>query len=415
MSNLGEQIKTMKKITTAIKKDFPIFKNNKGLVFLDSGASTQKPKVVIDAVKEVYEKHYANVHRGIYKLSEQSSELYEQTREKVAKFINASSEKQIIFTKNTTESINLLAFTWGMDNIKKGDIILVTEMEHHANLLPWRELAKRKKAIIKYVPVKKNGRLDLNKLDSLLSSKVKLLAIAHMSNVLGTINPVKKIIAKAHKKKIKVMVDGAQAVPHFPVDLQDLDADFYAFSPHKMLAPSGVGILYAKEEILESMNPFLVGGGMIANVTHQDAEWNEIPFKFEAGTPNIEGVIGFGAAIDYLSSVGMKNIFKHEQKITKIALRELSKVEGLKIMGPSDNKDRGAVFSFVLNGVHPHDMATMLDEQNIAIRAGHHCAQPLHQSLGIEATTRASFYLYNTEEDIYKLVRALKKVKKIFK
>ncbi|XOU94024.1 MAG: aminotransferase class V-fold PLP-dependent enzyme [Candidatus Kerfeldbacteria bacterium] len=405
----------MRKIDKGIKKDFPIFKNNSGLVFLDSGASTQKPKVVIDAVKEVYEKYYANVHRGIYKLSEESSELYEQTREKVAKFINTSSEREIVFTKNTTESINLLAFTWGYQHIKKGDVILVTEMEHHANLLPWRELAKQKKAIIKYVPVKSNGRLDMVKLDKMLTSKVKLLAITHMSNVLGTINPIKKIVTKAHKKGIKVMVDGAQAAPHFPVDVTDLDADFYAFSPHKMLAPSGVGILYAKEEILESMNPFLTGGSMIAHVTHKEAEWNEIPFKFEAGTPNIEGVIGFGSAIDYLNSIGMKNIFKHEQKITKIALRELSKVEGLKIMGPKESKDRGAVFAFTLDDIHPHDMATMLDELNIAIRAGHHCAQPLHQSLGIEATTRASFYLYNTEEDIKKLVRALIKVKKLFK
>ncbi len=398
-----------------IKKDFPIFKNNSGLVFLDSGASTQKPKVVIEAVKNVYEKHYANVHRGIYKLSEQSSEAYEKTREKVAKFINAGSEKEIVFTKNTTESINLLAFTWGNQNIKKNDVILVTEMEHHANLLPWRELAKYKKAIIKYVPVNKNGRLDLAKMDKLMTSKVKLLAITHMSNVLGTINPIKQIVAKAHKKNIKVMVDGAQAVPHFPVDVTDLDADFYAFSPHKMLAPSGVGILYAKEEILENMKPFLTGGSMIAHVTHQEAEWNDIPFKFEAGTPNIEGVIGFGAALDYLSSIGMKNVFRHEQKITKIALKKLSAVEGLKIMGPKDAKDRGAVFSFTLDEIHPHDMATLLDEENIAIRAGHHCAQPLHQSLGVEATTRASFYLYNTEKDIDKLVIALNKIKKIFK
>ncbi|MDP2684321.1 MAG: cysteine desulfurase [bacterium] len=404
----------MKKIDYKIKRDFPIFRNNPGLVFLDSGASTQKPKVVIDAVRNVYEKHYANVHRGIYKLSEQASDLYEQTREKVAKFIHASSEKEIIFTKSTTESINLLAFTWGMKNIKKGDVILVTEMEHHANLLPWRELAKYKKAIIKYVPVKKNGRLDMQKLDKMLSSKVKLLAIAHMSNVLGTINPIKKIVAKAHNQGIKVMVDGAQAVPHFPVDVTNLDADFYAFSPHKMLAPSGVGILYAKEEILESMPPFLTGGSMIAHVTFKDEEWNEVPFKFEAGTPNIEGVIGFGAALDYLQSIGMKNIYKHEQRITKAALKEFSKIEGLKLMGPKDSKDRGAVFSFTLHNIHPHDMATLLDEENIAIRAGHHCAQPLHQKFGIEASTRASFYIYNTEEDIYKLVRALNKVKKVF-
>jgi len=398
-----------------IKKDFPIFKNNRGLVFLDSGASTQKPKVVIEAVKNVYEKHYANVHRGIYKLSESASDLYEQTRLKTAKFINADSEREIVFTKNTTESINLLAFTWGRQNIKKDDVILVTEMEHHANLLPWRQLASEKKAVIQYVPVKQNGRLDMVKLDRLITRRVKLLAITHMSNVLGTINPIKKIVVKAHKKNIKVMVDGAQAVPHFPVDVTDLDADFYAFSPHKMLAPSGVGILYAKEDVLESMKPFLTGGSMIAHVTHKEAEWNEIPFKFEAGTPNIEGVIGFGAALDYLNSIGMKNIFRHEQKITKIALNKLSKVEGLKIIGPKDAKDRGAVFAFTLDDIHPHDMATLLDEENIAIRAGHHCAQPLHQSLGVEATTRASFYIYNSEKDIDRLVIALNKIKKIFK
>jgi len=405
-----------KQLGKHLKKDFPIFKNNPGLVFLDSGASAQKPQVVIDKVSEVYEKYYANVHRGIYSLSEKASEEYENVRSKVVKFINADSERQIIFTKNTTESINLVAYTWGRQNIKEGDEILITEMEHHANMLPWRWLAKEKKAKVVYWPVNNKGRLDLSGLDKLLTTKTKLVAFTHMSNVLGTINPAKDIVKKVKdKSKALVLVDGAQSVPHFPVDVADIGADFYVFSSHKMCGPAGVGVLHVKEEILESMDPFMYGGDMIANVTFKGAEWNEIPYKFEAGTPNIAGVIGFGAAIDYLQGIGMDRVFKHEEELVKIGLDKLLKVKGLNLLGPHDPKDRGAVFAFDLEGIHPHDSASIFDEQKICVRAGHHCTQPLHIKLGLPASLRASFYLYNIKEDFDKLIQGIKKVQEIFK
>jgi len=405
-----------KQLGKHLKKDFPIFKNNPGLVFLDSGASAQKPQVVIDKVSEVYEKYYANVHRGIYSLSEKASEEYENVRSKVVKFINADSERQIIFTKNTTESINLVAYTWGRQNIKEGDEILITEMEHHANMLPWRWLAKEKKAKVVYWPVNNKGRLDLSGLDKLLTTKTKLVAFTHMSNVLGTINPAKDIVKKVKdKSKALVLVDGAQSVPHFPVDVADIGADFYVFSSHKMCGPAGVGVLHVKEEILESMDPFMYGGDMIANVTFKGAEWNEIPYKFEAGTPNIAGVIGFGAAIDYLQGIGMDRVFKHEEELVKIGLDKLLKVKGLNLFGPHDLKDRGAVFAFDLEGIHPHDSASIFDEQKICVRAGHHCTQPLHIKLGLPASLRASFYLYNIKEDFDKLIQGIKKVQEIFK
>ncbi|MFA6098098.1 MAG: cysteine desulfurase [Patescibacteria group bacterium] len=404
-----------KQLGQNIKKDFPIFKNNPGLVFLDSGASAQKPQAVIRAITDCYEKYYANVHRGIYKLSEKSSAAYESVRAKAAGFINAGSEKRIVFTRNTTESINLVAYTWGRQNIRAGDEILLTEMEHHANMLPWRVLAKEKKASVKYWPINQEGRLDLNELDKLLTKKTKLVAFTQMSNVLGTINPAKEIIKKIRSQgSALVLIDGAQSVPHFSVDVRDLDADFYVFSSHKMCGPTGVGVLYAKDEILEKMNPFLYGGDMIANVTLQEMEWSEVPAKFEAGTPAIAEVIGFGAAIDYLQDIGMDNVFKYEEEMVKAGLRALLSVEGLKLFGPHEPEARGAVFAFEIPGVHPHDAASIFDEQNIAVRAGHHCAQPLHQKLGIPASLRASFYLYNTLEDLNKLISGIKKAQEIF-
>lgn len=401
-----------------IKKDFPIFRqkfSGQPLVYLDSTASSQKPQAVIDAVSDCYEKYYANVHRGIYQLSELASDAYEASRATVAKFIGATI-REIIFTRNATESLNLIAFTWGKQNIAEGDEIIITEMEHHANIVPWQQLTAEKKAKLHYWPITDEGRLDLDKLDALLNGRTKLVSLSHMSNVLGTINPVKDIIKKIRKFRsdIVISIDGAQSLPHIPVNVVDIDADFYSFSSHKMLGPAGVGVLYGKAEILESMPPFLTGGDMITKVTFEGAEWNDIPFKFEAGTPNIAGVIGLAAAINYLEDLGMDNVYQHEQDLTARVFSELLKIDGLKLFGPKDIKDRGAIFSFTLGDIHPHDLASILDEQGVAIRAGHHCAQPLHQRFGIEATGRASFYIYNTDEDIKSLIEGLKKAQELF-
>ncbi len=398
-----------------LKKDFPVFRNNPGLVFLDSGASAQKPQAVIDKVREVYEQYYANVHRGIYSLSERSSEEYEAVRGKTAQLINAASEKNIIFTRNTTESINLVAYTWGRRNIRAGDEILLTEMEHHANMLPWRWLAKEKKARIVYWPVNDSGRLTLRDLDSLVTKRTKLIAFTHMSNVLGTINPAKEIVRRIRSRsQALVLIDGAQSVPHFPVDVTAIGCDFYAFSSHKMLGPAGVGVLYGREAILQAMDPFLYGGDMIANVTFQTVEWNEVPFKFEAGTPNIAGVIGFGAAIDYLQKVGLRTIERHEAAIVKVGLKKFSELPGVTLLGPHDAKDRGAVFAFVIDGVHPHDSASVFDEMKVCIRAGHHCTQPLHEKYGLSASNRASFYLYNGVADFGPLIAGIRKSQRLF-
>lgn len=401
-----------------IKKDFPIFQkpvNGKPLVYLDSAASAQKPGVVIEAEKKFYAEGYANVHRGIYYLSERASEAYEAVRAKVASFINAQP-REIIFTKNATESINLVAYSWGRQHIKSGDEILLTEIEHHANLVPWQLLAKDKKAKLRFIPIDKDYRLQLDTLKELVTKKTKLLALTHMSNVLGTINPVAEIIKQARSlnKGITILVDGAQSVPHFKVDMKQIDADFYAFSSHKMLGPTGVGVLYGKEKILNAMPPFLAGGDMISEVTFKGATWNELPWKFEAGTPNAAGVIGFGAAIGYLEKIGMDAILEHELRLTSKALAALSAIPGLFIYGPHEARDRGGVIAFAIKNVHPHDLASILDEQGIAIRAGHHCAMPLHQKLGIEASARVSFYLYNTEADIDALVSGIKKAQEVF-
>jgi len=402
-----------------IKKDFPIFKqriNNNPLVYLDSAASTQKPSVVITAEKRFYEEYYANVHRGIYYLSERASEAFESAREAVRQFIGAKSTREVIFTKNATESINLVAYAWGRQHIQAGDEILLTEMEHHANLVPWQLLAQAAGAQLKFIPLDTSYRLSLDTLDQLITPKTKLLALTHMSNVLGTINPVADIIVKARSlnDKIIILVDGAQSVPHFPVDVRQLGADFYAFSSHKMLGPTGVGVLYGQEKILSAMPPFLAGGDMISEVTYQEAKWNELPWKFEAGTPNAAGVIGFGAAINYLNNIGMPTVAQYESMLTDAALVALSTIKGLRILGPGKNQDRGGVISFTVDGVHPHDLASILDEQGIAVRAGHHCAMPLHQKLGVEATSRVSFYVYNTLEDVNALQRGIIKAQEIF-
>lgn len=430
----------------AIKNDFPIFRTNPGLVYLDSTASAQKPQVVIDAERKFYEESYANVHRGIYDLSMKATNLYEESRQKVRKFINAKSSKEIVFVRGTTEAINLVATSYGQ-NFRKGDVILLSEMEHHANIVPWQALTTPAAlsaatppyqggdgVTLRWIPVTDTGELDLSNFDELLKG-VKLVAVTQMSNVLGTVNDVKMIAQKAHAAGAKILVDAAQSIPHMAVDVQDLDCDFLVFSGHKMCGPMGIGVLYAKQEILETMEPYQRGGDMILEVTKETATWNELPYKFEAGTPNAVGAIGLGAAIDYLSAVGMNNVWEHEQELMRYGLEQLSKISGVKVLGgaadslttPSTaqggghpsllkegNKGRGAIFALDITGVHPHDIGSILDEQHIAIRAGHHCAQPLHKRFGLVATARASCYLYNTKEDIDALVSAIAQVKKIF-
>lgn len=401
--------------------DFPILsKKGRELVYLDSASTSLKPKQVIKAVTSFYEEFTANIHRGIYQESEEATQKYEEVRNKVAKLINVAPE-EIIFTKNTTEAINLVAKTWGQVN---GGKIVSTVMEHHSNLVPWQEIVNSKlksqksKLQLKtqnliLLDINKNGGLDLSQLDKELEGAA-LVAITHVSNVLGTINPVKEIVRKAHEAGALVLVDGAQAVPHIQVDVKKLGCDFYVFSGHKMLGPSGVGVLWMRKSIAEKLDPFLVGGGMVSKVTLEKTEYLDAPRKFEAGTPNIEGVIGLGAAIDYLQNLGMDKVREHEKELTEYALRKLSKVEGLTIYGPLQAEKRGGIIAFDIKGIHPHDLASMLDEDDIAIRAGHHCAMPLHQRLGINGSARISFYIYNSFKDIDKLVKSLERIKKIW-
>jgi cysteine desulfurase/selenocysteine lyase len=401
----------------AIRQDFPILNqqvNGKSLVYLDSGASSQKPLPVIEAMDECYRTYYANVHRGIYQFSEKTSASYEEARKKVARFINAKSWREVIFTRNATESINLVAYTWGRQNIKAGDTILLTEMEHHANLVPWQQLAAETGARVSYIPVDTRGYCDMAAFDRLINDSVKLVAVTQMSNVLGTVTPVGEIAAKAHAAGALVLVDGAQAVPHMPTDVRAFDADFLAFSGHKMLGPSGIGVLYGKREILQEMPPFLTGGDMIRQVTFEGAEWNELPWKFEAGTPAIVEAIGLGAAVDYLNKLGMPQVRRHEIELTAYAFNRLSLVEGIRIYGPPDPTARGGVVAFTLGDIHPHDLATILDREGIAIRAGHHCAMPLHEKLGLTATARASFYVYNRPSDIDRLADVLDMARELF-
>lgn len=400
-----------------IRQDFPVLQqsvNGKPLVYLDSGASSQRPMAVINAVNAYYQEYNANVHRGIYRLSERASAEYESARKKVARFINARSWRELIFTRNATESINLVAFSWGRQNIRAGDTILVSEMEHHANLVPWQMLAREKGATLKHIPVDKHGYLDMAAYGQMLDRTVKLVAVTQMSNVLGTVTPVAEIVARAHAIGAITLIDGAQAVPHMATDVQALDCDFLAFSGHKMLGPTGVGVLWGRKELLAEMPPFIVGGDMIKRVSLDEAEWNDLPWKFEAGTPAIAQAIGLGSAVDYLNDLGMHNVRRHEIQLVEYALQRLSQVEGIRIYGPHQPTERGGAVAFTLGDIHPHDLASLLDQENIAIRAGHHCAMPLHQKLGLTATARASFYIYNKPEEIDRLAEALDRAREIF-
>jgi len=401
-----------------IRKDFPILGrevHGEPLVYFDNAATSQKPTQVIDVISDYYSRYNANVHRGVHKLSEEATAAFEGARKRIADFVNAGDSRQIVFTRNATEAINLVAYSWARKNIKKDDEILLTQMEHHSNLVPWQILARGVGAKLKFIPINSRGELETNKLAELVTQKTKLVALTHVSNVLGTINPVKQII-----ENIKVLVDGAQAVPHMPVSIQNIKPDFYVFTGHKMLGPTGIGVLYAKKEILEEMEPFLGGGEMILEVDWENSSWNYVPWKFEAGTPDVAGAIGLGAAVDYLNSLGVKNVREHEKELTAYALEQFSKIQGLVIYGPKEVEKRGGVVSFniVKNGqvaIHPHDLASILDTEGIAVRSGHHCAQPLMTVLGIPAAARVSFYIYNTKDEINKLIPGIEKAKRIFK
>ena len=401
----------------AIRKEFPIFqretKPGTRLVYLDSTATSQKPLAVIEAMDNYYRRSNANIHRGVHTLAEEATSMYEQARVKIAKFINAPSAHQIIYTRNTTESINLVAYSWARANLKAGDLVILTEMEHHSNLVPWQILQAERGIELDFIPVTENGLLDLDAYKTLLLRGPKLISFTHMSNVLGTINPAAEIIRLAHEAGALTLVDAAQSVPHLHVDVQALDADFLAFSAHKMCGPTGIGALYGKLELLEAMPPFLGGGDMIKEVKLRSFRTNTLPYKFEAGTPAIAEAVGFGAAVDYLSSLGMDAITAHEHEITEYALERLEEVPGVKLFGPGA-QSKGGVAAFILEGVHPHDVAQILDQDGIAIRAGHHCAQPLHEKFGLPATSRASFYLYNTKEEVDLLVNGIYKVKELF-
>ena len=404
----------------SLRNDFPVLKrkvrDGKKLVYLDNAATTQKPIQVIDAISDYYKNNNSNIHRAVHALAEESTEAFEQTRDKVAEFLNIKNSQEIIFVKGTTEAINLVANAWGRDNVKEGDIILTTEYEHHSNIVPWQLLTQDKKAQLKYIDIDDNGELMIDQLDEYLSTgKVKLVTFSHMSNVLGTITPVKEIISKCKNAGVKTLIDGAQAVPHMKVDLTELDCDFYAFSAHKMLGPTGVGVLWAKKEILEKMTPYQGGGDMIREVHKYETTWNDLPYKFEAGTPNIADVIGFKTAIEYLQKIGMENIRNHELELTKYALEQMEKVPGITLYGTKEPKKRGGVVSFNFNDVHPHDVGTIIDKDGVAIRSGHHCAQVLMEKLNVAATNRASFYIYTTKEEIDALIAALQNVAKVFK
>lgn len=398
----------------AIRRDFPILSeqvNGRPVVFLDSAASSQKPTQVLDAMSSVYRHQYANVHRGVYQFSEAATAQYDEARVKIAKFIGAPAPENIIFTRNATESLNLLAYSYGRHFLKAGDEVLITELEHHANFVPWFYLAQEKGIVVKCIPLTPNGQLDLSKLDDLLNERTKLLSFAHVSNVLGTITDPTPLIQRAHAIGAKVIIDGSQAVPHMPVNVAALDCDFYAFSGHKMLGPTGIGVLYGKPELLDAMPPFMTGGDMISYVGFDTIRWNEVPLKFEAGTPAFVEAIGLGAAVDYLSQLGMEAVRAHEHEITSYALERMAEIPGVTIYGPNDASVRGGVVTFNVDKIHPHDLATLLDQEGVAIRAGHHCAQPLHQRLGLPATARASFYVYSQLHEVDALVEAIYKAK----
>ncbi|MEM3400462.1 MAG: cysteine desulfurase [Nitrososphaerota archaeon] len=399
-----------------VRKDFPILNRlvkGKPFVYLDSAATTQKPIQVIEAIKNYYETFNANVHRGIYSIAEEATAAYENAREKVARLINARSPREIVFTRNTTEAINLVMYSWGQNNVREGDMLLATEMEHHSNLLPWHILSKSKRANLKLIGFDKEGFLRLDELEKYKNEDVKLFAFTFASNVLGTINPVRELVKYAKEMGAVTVVDAAQAVPHMPVDVQQLDCDFMAFSGHKMLGPMGIGVLYGKERLLEEMEPFMVGGEMVKTVGFESSEWNDVPWKFEAGTPNVEGAIGLAAAIDYLQHIGMDVIRRHEIKLTEYALDVLVRIGEITYYGPSSPEQRCGLISFNLKGIHPHDLAMFLDNEGIAIRAGHHCAMLLHSKLGTVASARISFYIYNIPSEVDLLVKSLEKIKRM--
>jgi cysteine desulfurase/selenocysteine lyase len=403
-----------------IRQDFPILKRkingNKTLVYLDNAATTQKPMSVINAICNYYMNYNSNIHRAVHQLAEEATLEYEKTREKVARFINARSSDEIIFTRNATEAINLISYSWARTNIRKDDKVVLTEIEHHSNIVPWQILSLEKGSILEYVGIDDNGYLNMEDYKRhLQSNKVKLISVSHMSNVLGTIVPVNEIIKMAHDQSVPVLVDGAQSVPHMPVDVQDMDCDFMAFSAHKMLGPTGVGVLYVKREILNEMPPFIGGGDMIKEVHKNETKYNDLPYKFEGGTPNIADVIGFGAAIDYLNKIGMDKVREHEMDVTNYAIEAIAGVKGVSIYGPSNSNHRGGVVSFNIGDIHPHDLATIMNDHGIAIRSGHHCAQVLMERLDVAATSRTSFYIYNTKEEVDTFINALDQARRLFR
>ncbi|HKL74429.1 MAG TPA: cysteine desulfurase [Halanaerobiales bacterium] len=400
-----------------IKNDFPILShevNGQSLHYLDNAATTQKPEQVLKTVEEYNKKFNANPHRGAHYLSVKATEKYEEGRKKVKEFINANSAKEIIFTRNTTESLNLLAYSFAEKELESGDEVLISTAEHHSNILPWQQLSKRKDIKLKYLDINENGEIPFQEIKDKINKNTKILSITHMSNVTGLINDIQKITNYAHKKGVYVIVDGAQAVPHMKVDVQKLDVDFYAFSGHKMLGPMGIGVLYGKKDLLDEMPPFLTGGGMIEYVQKSSSSFAPIPERFEAGTPNVEGVVGLSAAIDYLEKIGMERVFEHEKKLLEYALNEMVKLDYLEIYGSENIENKGGIISFNIEGIHSHDSATIIDSKGVAVRSGHHCAQPLMAELGINSALRASFYIYNDREDIDALIEGIKKAKEMF-
>ena len=403
-----------------IREDFPILSrkiHGKPLVYLDNAATTQKPNQVIDSLVNYYENFNANVHRGVHSLSMEATDMFEQARVKVSDFINAEIPETLIWTRNASESLNIVAHSWARTHIGEGDEILLTPMEHHSNLVPWQELARIKGANIRFIPMTEDGLLNLEDIESLINEKTRLVSVVHMSNALGTINPVKELGQMAHSVDAKFLVDGAQSVPHMPTDVQDMDCDFLAFSGHKMMGPTGIGGLYVKMDTLETMEPFMTGGEMVLEVTYEKASWADLPMKFEAGTPNIADAVALGAAVDYLENLGMDNVHQYEQELTSYALEKFSEVEalGIDLFGPRDTNNRGGILSFTTAEVHPHDLGTILDRMGIAVRTGHHCAMPLIRSLGVAATARASFYIYNTIEEIDALIEGITEALRYFR
>ena len=401
-----------------IRKDFPILGRkirDKPLVYFDNAATTQKPLSVIDAIRDYYMNYNSNIHRAVHQMAEEATHAYETTRQKVARFINSRSTDEIIFTRNATEAINLVSHSWGQDNIRRDDRIVITELEHHSNIVPWQVLCNQTRASLDYIEVDDGGCLDMDSYEKTLQNrKTRLISISEVSNVLGTIVPIREIVKKAHAKDIPVLVDAAQSVPHMPVDVQATDCDFMVFSAHKMLGPTGVGILYVKKEILEELQPFISGGDMIKEVHKYETVYNDLPYKFEAGTPNIADVIGFGAAMDYLNRLGMDKVRDHEIELTKYAMDAMKDIRGMTLYGPLDAKNKGGVISFNLGDIHPHDLATILNDHGIAIRSGHHCAQVLMEKFDLSAMSRASFYIYNTIEEVDKFINALNDARRLF-